>query len=88
MVARIIEGHDKIFLKKHRRTSPEVNFRKLSLTKQKLDLERTLIELGKPFPKKKSHTKIKNLKINVKMPHVNKKTISSKKIWFKPKNKA
>ena len=44
--------------KKHSRTSPGVQFKKFSLSKQKkLDLERTMSELEKPFrksdPKKK-----------------------------------
>ena len=38
--------------KKHRRTSPDVQFKEFSLTKQKLDLERTMNGLGKPFRKK------------------------------------
>ena len=40
--------------KKHSRTSPEVQFKEFSLTKQKLDLERTICELGKPL---KNHIK-------------------------------
>ena len=36
---------------KNSRTSPDVKFKEFSLTKQKLDLERTMSELGKPFPK-------------------------------------
>ena len=39
----------------HSRTSPDVQF---ALTKQKLELERTISELGKPFPKKKQFKKI------------------------------
>ena len=45
--------------KKHSRTSPDEQFKEFSLTKQKLDLERTMNEPGKPFPKK-SDTKLKN----------------------------
>ena len=41
----------KHILKKHSRTSPDILFKKFSSTKQKLDLERTISELGKPFPK-------------------------------------
>ena len=37
-------------IKKH--TSPDGQFETFSLTKQKLDLERTMTEMGKPYPKK------------------------------------
>ena len=37
-------------IKKHR-ANPDVKFKEFSMTKQKLDLERTMSELGKPFPK-------------------------------------
>ena len=48
-------------VKKHSRTSPDVQFKEFSLTKQKkLDLERTMNELGKPF-RKKSDPKNKNI---------------------------
>ena len=40
-------------IKKHSRTSPDVQFKESSLAKQQLDLERTMNELRKPFPKKK-----------------------------------
>ena len=47
----------KIFIrrskKKHGRTSPDVQFKKFSMNKQKQDLERTISELGKPFLKNK-----------------------------------
>ena len=45
-----MDGDDE--LKKHNRTSPDVQFKEFSLTKQKLDLARTISELGKPFLKK------------------------------------
>ena len=38
-------------LKKHSRTSPDIQFKEFQLTK-KLDLERTMSESGKPFRKK------------------------------------
>ena len=38
--------------KKYSRTSPDIQFKEFSRTKQKLDLEQTVIELGKPFLKK------------------------------------
>ena len=38
--------------KKHNRTSHDVQFKEFSLTKQKLDLERTVSDLEKPFRKK------------------------------------
>ena len=39
-------------IKKLSRTSSDVQFKEFSLTKQKLHLERTMSELGKPFLKK------------------------------------
>ena len=36
---------------KNSRTSPDVQFKEFSLTNQKLDLDRTMSELEKPFPK-------------------------------------
>ena len=45
------------------------------MTKQKLDLERTMSELGKKFLKKSDKFK-KTKKIDVKMPHVNKKSLA------------
>ena len=48
-VARIIDGDDE--LQKHHRTSPDVQFNEFSLSKQKLDLERTMSELGEQFSK-------------------------------------
>ena len=48
-------------VKKHSRTSPDVQFNKISMTKQKLDLERTMNRLEKPF-RKKSDPNRKNSK--------------------------
>ena len=42
-------------------------------------------ELGKPFRKKLDHKNKKQQKINVKMPHVNQKTIGEIEIWFEQK---
>ena len=39
-------------LKKHNRTTPDAKFKKFSLTKQKLDLQRTMNEMGKSSPNK------------------------------------
>ena len=50
--------------KKHSRRSPDVQFKEFSLTKQKLDIEWTMSELGKPFPKKLDR-KTENLYQNV-----------------------
>ena len=36
-------------MKKHSRTSPDVQFNKFVLTKEKLDLKRSMIELQKSF---------------------------------------
>ena len=66
--------------KKQSRTNPDVKFKELLLTNKKLYRERTMSELGKPFQKKQIKIKKgkKKHKINVKMPHVNKKTTSEK----------
>ena len=76
-MVRIIEGDDE--LKKHSRTIPDIQFKKFSLTIQKLDLERTMSELEKPFPIKSDQKSLKKLKINVKMPYVNKKPLARKR---------
>ena len=61
--------------KKHSRTSPDIQFKEFSLTKLKKGLERTMIGLGKPFRKKSEPKKIrKAVKLNVKMPHVIKRS--------------
>ena len=56
-------------IKKHSRTNPDVQFKEFLLTRQKIDLESTI--------SKKNQIKQKK-KINVKMPHVHKKTKSEK----------
>ena len=62
--------------KKRSRTCPDVQFKEFSLIKkEKLDLERTLSELGKPFPKE-TRSNLKKRKIDVKMPQVNKKPLA------------
>ena len=71
-------------IKEDSTTSPEVQFKEISINKEKIDRERTLSELGKPFPNhSKSDQKTKKNKINVKMTHVNKK--NSKKYFIKTK---
>ena len=51
---------------------------------RKLDLERTMNGLEKPF-RKKSDPKIeKTVKIKVKLPHVNKKPLARKRIFVQP----
>ena len=57
MVARTIDGDE---LKNHGRTSPDVQFKKFSLNKQRLDIERTMSEWRKSFLKK-SDKKTENL---------------------------
>ena len=42
------------------RTSPDIQFKELSLTKQNLDLERTMKKLGKPFLKNQFQRKKQN----------------------------
>ena len=53
------------------------NSKNFNLLKKKIDLERTMSELGKPFPK--TPDKIKNMKINIKMKHVNKKSLARRR---------
>ena len=61
-------------IKKHSRTNPDVQFKEFSLTKQKIDPERTMSELEKPFLKKSDQNQNnKKQKINVKMPLARKK---------------
>ena len=57
-------------IKKHSRISPDVQFKEFALTKQKMDyewIEKTILRKSDKKNKKKKQ------KINVKMPHVNKK---------------
>ena len=61
--------------KKYSRTSPDAKCKKFSLTKQKLDLERTMSEMEKQFPKNQIKKIKKKKKINVKIPHVNRKPL-------------
>ena len=66
-------------LKKHSRTSPDVQFKEFSSTEQKINQKRTMSELVKPVAKQSDLKNIlKKLKINVKTPHMNKKTTSEK----------
>ena len=62
-------------IKKHSRTSPDVQFKKFSLTK------RTMNGLGKPFRKIPIQKLKKTVKIKVKLPHVNKKPLARKRIF-------
>ena len=66
--------------KKHSRTSPHVQFKEFSLNKRKLDLERTMNGLGKPFRKNPIQKIEKTVKIKVKLPHV-KKPLARKRIF-------
>ena len=79
-VKRKTGSKGKANLKKHSRTSHDVQFKEFSLTK--LDLKRTMGELGKNHFWKKIRSKNKKKqKISVKMPHVNKK-ITSENLKF------
>ena len=49
-------------VKKHSRTSPDVQFKEFSLTNRKLDREQTINGLGKPFTKKSDPKNQKNSK--------------------------
>ena len=71
---------------KHSETSTNLQFKEITLTKQKLDLEWTMSELGKPFPK--NQIKIKktgNQSQNAAL-HVNKKPIARKGNLVQTKN--
>ena len=70
---------------KKNRTTPDVKLKEISLINQKLDLERDMSDLVKAL--KKSDRKILKLKINVKMPHVNKQSKKLKKKQIKIKVK-
>ena len=50
--------------------SPDVQFKKFSITKEKIDLERIMIKFGKQFLKNQIK---KNSGINLKLPHVKQK---------------
>ena len=68
----------KLIKKKHSRTSPDVQLKEFSLTKQKTTYN-GLNEMRNPFLKKSDKKFFKkNKKIGVKLPHVNKKTTSEK----------
>ena len=67
-------------VKKHSRTSPEVQFKEFSLT-EKLDLKRTMNGLEKPLEKNPIQKIEKTVKIKVKLPHVNKKPLARKRIF-------
>ena len=64
LVVRIIDGDDE--LKINSRTSPDVQFKEFLMTKQKIDLEWTVSEMGKPKESEKKQ------EIKVKLTHVNK----------------
>ena len=67
-------------LKKHSRTTPDVQFKEFYLTKQKTSTEGTMSELRQPFRKKIQSKIDKTVKIKVKLPHVNKKPLERKRI--------
>ena len=74
-------------IKKYGRTGPDKQLKNFPLTKQKLDLELTMSELGKSFTKKNQIKNfLKKLKINVKMPHLNKNKREGE-ILFKQKTR-
>ena len=54
------------------------NFHRLN---NKSYLERTMSELGKPFLKKSDRKNQKTVKIEVKLPYVNKKPLARKRIF-------
>ena len=66
--------------KKHNSTSLDVEFKEISLTKQKTRPRTDYEWIGKPL-RKKSDRKNKTVKIKVKLPHVNKKPLARKRIF-------
>ena len=68
---------------KHSRTTPDVQFKEFSLTKQTTRPRTDYESIGITISKK---NQIKNPKINVKMPHVNKKPLARKQILVKIKS--
>ena len=69
-------------VKKHSRTSTDVQFKEFSLTKQKTRPRMDYEWIGKTIQKKSDpKKKRKNSKIKVKLPHVNKKPRARKRIF-------
>ena len=63
--------------KKHSRTSPDVQFKEFSLTRQTIRPRTDYERIGKTVSKKISKKYLKKKqKINVKLPHVNKKPLA------------
>ena len=65
--------------KKHSRTSPDVQFKKFSLTTQKTRPRTDYEWIGKTILKNPIQKIEKTVKIKVKMPHVNKKPLPIKR---------
>ena len=69
-------------VKKHSRTSPDVQFKEFSLTKQKTRPRMDYEWIGKNHLEKNPIQKIeKTVKIKLKLPHVNKKPLARKRIF-------
>ena len=68
--------------KKHSRTSPDVQFKEFSLTKQKTRPKMNYEWIGKTISKKSPIQKIeKTANIKVKLPQVNKKPLARKRFF-------
>ena len=69
-------------VKKHSRTSPDVQFKEFSLTKQKTRPRKDYEWIRKNHLEKNPIPKIeKTVKIKLKWPHVNKKPLARKRIF-------
>ena len=64
-------------VKKHSRTSPDVQFKEFSFTKQKTRSKTDYGWIGKNHLKKFDPKNRKTVKIKVKLPHVNKKPLAN-----------
>ena len=73
--------------KKHSRTSPDVQFEEISLTKQKTRPRTDLNELGKPFPKQSDQKIKKKTQNQCQNAACEQQTTSEKEIWFKQKTR-
>ena len=78
-------------IKKHSRTSLDVQFKHFSFTKQKTRPRTDYERIGKPFLKNLKKLRSRKLKKkqnnNVKMPHANKKPLAKIEICIKQKSR-
>ena len=73
--------------KKHSRTSPDVQFKDFSLKKQKLDLKRTMSELGKSVLKNEIKNRKKTENQYQNAAYEQKKPLARSINWVQTKNR-